>query len=211
MSEEQYRHTHPDTEQLILQAAEKEFISKGYESTRTTTIAEKAGVTHAMLHYYFRTKENLFDKVLSTKASEVRRVMLGFIDNEELPLLQRIEQGVRRHFEFLIKNPQLPLFIINELLRKDTKATNFMEISKDTAYDMQTSLQSSIDAAAAKGECRRLDARTLMLDIISLNMAPFVGAPLIDCIFAISPEKRREFLRERLEENIKTILNKLQP
>lgn len=211
MSEEQSRHTHPDTEQLILQAAEKEFISKGYESTRTTTIAEKAGVTHAMLHYYFRTKENLFDKVLSTKASEVRRVMLGFIDNEELPLLQRIEQGVRRHFEFLIKNPQLPLFIINELRRKDTKATKFMEISKDTAYDMQTSLQSSIDAAAAKGECRRLDARTLMLDIISLNMAPFVGAPLIDCIFAITPEKRREFLRERLEENIKTILNKLQP
>lgn len=211
MPEEQSRHTHPDTEQLILQAAEKEFISKGYESTRTTTIAEKAGVTHAMLHYYFRTKENLFDKVLSTKASEVRRVMLGFIDNEELPLLQRIEQGVRRHFEFLIKNPQLPLFIINELRRKDTKATNFMEISKVTAYDMQTSLQSSIDAAAAKGECRRLDARTLMLDIISLNMAPFVGAPLIDCIFAITPEKRRDFLRERLEENINTILNKLQP
>lgn len=211
MSEEQSRHTHPDTEQLILQAAEKEFISKGFDSARTTAIAEEAGVTHAMLHYYFRTKEKLFDRVLSSKVSEMRGVMLGFIDNEELPLLQRIELGVRRHFEFLMNNPQLPLFIINELRRKESKVAKFMEISKDTARDIQVSLQSAIDMAATKGECRRIDARTLVLDIISLNVAPFVGAPLIDCIFAIGPEKRRGFLPERLEENVKTILNKLQP
>lgn len=211
MSEKQTPYSQADTEKLILRAAEREFIDKGFESARTTTIAEDAGVTHAMLHYYFRTKEKLFDTVLSTKVSEMRRVMLGFIDNEELPLLRRIELGVRRHFEFLMNNPQLPLFIINELRRKDSKVAKFMEISKDTANDIQASLQSAIDAAASKGECRRMDARTLMLDIISLNVAPFVGAPLIDCIFAIGPEKRHEFLPERLEENVKTILNKLQP
>lgn len=211
MSEEQSPYSHPDTEQLILQAAEREFISKGFEGARTTAIAEEAGVTHAMLHYYYRTKEKLFDKVLSTKVSEMRRVMLGFIDNEELPLLQRIELGIRSHFGFLMKNPQLPLFIINELRRKDSKVAKFMEISKETAVDIQVSLQSAIDAAAARGECRRINARTLILDIISLNVAPFVGAPLIDCIFAIGLEKRREFLPERLEENVSTILNKLKP
>lgn len=48
-------------EQEILKAAEQEFLTKGYDGARTTSIAQAAGVTHAMLHYYFRTKEQLFD------------------------------------------------------------------------------------------------------------------------------------------------------
>ena len=56
-----------DTETLILQAAEKEFFEKGYSGAKTTAIAEAAGVTHAMLHYYFRTKDKLFEKIVSDK------------------------------------------------------------------------------------------------------------------------------------------------
>ena len=51
-------------EQAILEAAEREFIAKGFAGARTTSIAEAAGVTHAMLHYYFRTKEQLFERIL---------------------------------------------------------------------------------------------------------------------------------------------------
>ena len=56
-----------DTETRILQAAEKEFLEKGYAGARTVSIAEAAGVTHAMLHYYYRTKDNLFEKIVSDK------------------------------------------------------------------------------------------------------------------------------------------------
>ena len=54
-------------EQEILEAAEREFIAKGFAGARTTSIAEAAGVTHAMLHYYFRTKEQLFERILDEK------------------------------------------------------------------------------------------------------------------------------------------------
>ena len=54
-------------EQAILEAAEREFIVKGFAGARTTSIAEAAGVTHAMLHYYFRTKEQLFERILDEK------------------------------------------------------------------------------------------------------------------------------------------------
>ena len=57
-----------DTETRILEAAEKEFFEKGYAGARTTSIAEAAGVTHAMLHYYFRTKDNLFERIVSQYA-----------------------------------------------------------------------------------------------------------------------------------------------
>lgn len=54
-------------EQAILEAAEQEFLNKGFAGARTTSIAEAAGVTHAMLHYYFRTKEQLFERILDEK------------------------------------------------------------------------------------------------------------------------------------------------
>ena len=57
-----------NTEQSILKAAEKEFLKKGFSGSKTTEIAKEAGVTHAMLHYYFRTKENLFNKVFEEKS-----------------------------------------------------------------------------------------------------------------------------------------------
>ena len=59
-----------NTEQSILKSAEKEFLKKGFSGSKTTEIAKEAGVTHAMLHYYFRTKENLFNKVFSKKKDQ---------------------------------------------------------------------------------------------------------------------------------------------
>ena len=202
---------HPDTEQLILEAAEQEFLNKGFEGARTTAIAEKAGVTHAMLHYYFRTKEKLFNRIIESKSSGMRGVMFGFIENEEMPLLERVEQSMRRHFAFIEKNPDLPLFLINELRRGDSKVLEHILFNKDAAHEIKRSLQKAIDEAAERGECKHVDAQMLILDILSLNVALFIAKPLIERVFADIYEPQEDFLHRRLEENIKTILNKLRP
>ena len=67
-----------NTEQSILKAAEKEFLKKGFSGSKTTEIAKEAGVTHAMLHYYFRTKENLFNKVFEEKARQLADTLRPF-------------------------------------------------------------------------------------------------------------------------------------
>ena len=109
-------HNHQrDTEALILQAAEREFLEKGYSGAKTTAIAQAAGVTHAMLHYYFRTKEKLFEKIVADKMDKLKRVMFGVIGNPDLPLRERLKQGVEQHFDFIAENPHLPRFIFNEL------------------------------------------------------------------------------------------------
>lgn len=164
-----------------------------------------------MLHYYFRTKEDLFDKVLETKSSEMRSVMLGFACASDLPLPQRIEQGMRNHFNFLVKNPGLPLFIINELSRENSKVAGYIQMNREAASQIALSLQSAIDDCAEHGECRRVNAMMLMLDIVSLNASLFAGAPLLNAIFHMTPENRENFLGRRLEENIQTVLNKLKP
>ena len=197
-------HNHQrDTEALILQAAEREFLEKGYSGAKTTAIAQAAGVTHAMLHYYFRTKEKLFEKIVADKMDKLKRVMFGVIGNPDLPLRERLKQGVEQHFDFIAENPHLPRFIFNE--RIDQVKNSIASIAAKAI----TTLQNEIDRKAASGECRPVDARMLMLDIASLNLFPFVAAPLISSSFGKLFEGRDEFLEMRKKENVRTVLGKL--
>lgn len=101
-------------EDAILRAAEREFLAKGFEGARTTSIAEAAGVTHAMLHYYFRTKEQLFERILDEKLQLMSQTVLSAFGEPGLPLAERLRNGIGRHFDFVAENPDLPRFIVNE-------------------------------------------------------------------------------------------------
>lgn len=203
-------HNHQrDTEALILQAAEREFLEKGYSGAKTTAIAQAAGVTHAMLHYYFRTKDKLFEKIVADKMDKLKRVMFGVIGNPDLPLRERIKQGVEQHFDFIAENPHLPRFIFNELHEHPERIDQVKNSIASIAAKAITTLQNEIDQKAAKGECNHVDARMLMLDIASLNLFPFVAAPLISSSFGKLFEGREEFLEMRKKENVRTVLGKL--
>lgn len=203
-------HNHQrDTEALILQAAEREFLEKGYSGAKTTAIAQAAGVTHAMLHYYFRTKEKLFEKIVADKMDKLKRVMFGVIGNPDLPLRERIKQGVEQHFDFIAENPHLPRFIFNELHEHPERLDPVKHSIATIAATAISTLQNEIDLKAAKGECKQVDARMLMLDIASLNLFPFIAAPLISSSFGNLFEGRDEFLEMRKKENVRTVLGKL--
>lgn len=198
-----------DTEALILQAAEREFLEKGYSGAKTTAIAQAAGVTHAMLHYYFRTKEKLFEKIVADKMDKLKRVMFGVIGNPDLPLRERLKQGVEQHFDFIAENPLLPRFIFNELHEHPERLDPVKHSIATIAATAISTLQNEIDLKAAKGECKQVDARMLMLDIASLNLFPFIAAPLISSSFGNLFEGRDEFLEMRKKENVRTVLGKL--
>ncbi len=200
-----------NTEQKILAAAEKEFLKKGFLAARTTAIAEAAGVTHAMLHYYFRSKERLFERIMSGKMSLVRDLMVASLDDPGLPLLEKIAKAVGRHFDFVAANPDFPHFFIGEMYRQPEMMRVFSAVMRDQVALMIATLQEEIDAAAERGECRRVDARMLLLDLVSLNIFSFMAAPLVDELLSDMVADRERFLEMRRKENIETILNKLRP
>ena len=103
------------TETLILEAAEREFLAKGFAGARTTAIAEDAGVTHAMLHYYFRSKQNLFDRIVESKIELLDRLVFSAFDDDSFPLAERLSRGIAAHFDFIADNPGLPAFMITQL------------------------------------------------------------------------------------------------
>lgn len=92
-------------EQAILEAAEREFLAKGFDGARTISIARAAGVTHAMLHYYFRTKENIFERILDEKMRLMGELVMTTFGRPGLPLLERLRDGIARHFDFIVVNP----------------------------------------------------------------------------------------------------------
>lgn len=201
--------TKTDTESRILQAAEEEFLLKGLEGARTAAIAERAGVTHAMLHYYFRTKEMLFERIIAEKMQKVGDIMLAVFVSGDMPLMERIKRGVEQHFDFVAANPDLPHFVIREIYshpeRYEIMRTQLAAITQDLLRD----LQRHIDASAATQATAWVDARLLLLDIVSLNLFAFISYPLVTPILGDLAADKEAFLETRKAENVEIIMRRL--
>lgn len=199
------------TETLILEAAEREFLAKGFAGARTTAIAEYAGVTHAMLHYYFRSKQNLFDRIVESKIELLDRLVFSAFDDDSFPLAERLSRGISAHFDFIADNPGLPAFMITQLNADSSVRLKIVAAVGDMVNRLSTSLQRQIDADASRGLCERIDARMLLLDMASLNVFIFLAAPMVDPMVSGLFSDRKAFLEARKQENITTILKRLKP
>lgn len=205
------KETGQTTENKILAAAEEEFFLKGYAGARTMAIAERAGVTHAMLHYYFRTKEHLFDRIIENKIGTIRDIMLTSVDDASVPLFAKIETAVSRHIDFLAANPGLPKFMVCEVFGNPERLSAVTDKIARAAPRAVNSLQRQIDECAAKGLCRRVDASMLVLDIVSLNMFSFIAGPVVNILLGGGLDDMTAFVKRRKKENIETIMRKLKP
>ncbi len=196
-------------EEAILEAAEREFIAKGFDGARTTSIAEAAGVTHAMLHYYFRTKENIFNRILDEKMRLMSRSVLMAFGEAGLPLIERLRKGIENHFDFVVENPGLPRFIVNEVMSCPERHEAFKRRIGYLLGAVVEGLQHELDEAADRGETERIDVRMLMLDIVSLNIFSFIAMPIIEPLIGDLAADRETFYRLRKAENVEVILRRI--
>lgn len=196
-------------EQVILAVAEREFLAKGFDGARTTSIADAAGVTHAMLHYYFRTKEQLFERILDEKMHLMSESVLTAFGQPDLPLQSRLRDGIAHHFDFVATNPELPRFIINEVFSRPDRYEIMRVRIREIAGALMQELQQELDASAARGETEMMDARMLLLDIISLNVFAFLAYPIIEPILGDFTTDRERFFRMRKTENIEIIMRRI--
>lgn len=199
-----------NTEQRILEAAEKMFIEKGFAATKTTEIAKEAGINHAMLHYYFRTKENLFDIVFHNKVKLLVSSFLAVVD-QEIPFQEVIGLAVENHFEFLKNNPKLALFIINEINGSEKNGMIWQDIATPVFSKVVERIEQIIDKEAAKGNIRYIEAIDFVLMFVSLNAFPFIAQPFLKHLINASDEALTQFLERRKKENIRLILLALNP
>ena len=195
-------------EQQILEAAEREFLEKGYDGARTTSIAKAADVTHAMLHYYFRTKEQLFEHIIDKKMSEIVPLMTHLFGNSGLPLVERIEEAVSVHFDFVVSNPDLPRFLINEVLPNKERCDLFRSKIENVLYFVDN-LQREVNEAAASGEVEQFNVLLLFQSVLSLNIFPSVMENMIENLLGDNGQSMKEVLAQRKAENIELIMRRI--
>lgn len=200
----------PTTEQLILEAAEEEFLLKGFDGARTTAIAERAGVTHAMLHYYFRTKEQLFERIVAKITALVAQTVLAAMGDPQKPIVERIQSGVASHFDLVAAHPLLPRFFLNEVVLRPERYHLLDDAFKERISELFARLQTEADRAAAAGEMEEVNMRQLFISIVSLNVFPFLALPFAELLLGDLAGDRERFLAARKAEAIETILRRIQ-
>jgi AcrR family transcriptional regulator len=198
------------TEAAIMAAAESEFLENGYASTKTTDIAQRAGVTHAMLHYYFRTKENLFELVFKTKMESLANSLILSFD-QDLPFDEKIRQGVEQHFDFIAANPQMPWFLMREVMHNKAHRDSLLKVMRPKAQSIMRKLGEDLEAEADAGRVCRTEPLDLMLNIIQLNVFPFLATPLITELLGGKKARLKKFMQHRKQENVRLILAQLRP
>ena len=196
-------------EQQILAVAEQEFLTRGYDGARTTSIAQAAGVTHAMLHYYFRTKEQLFERIVDEKFETMSHSMFAIMGDPSLPIVERIKGGIAAHFDFIAANPLLPRFIINEIISRPERYDLLYKRVGAIIDNVYRGLQSEINRSAERGEIERVDIKMLFISIMSLNIFTFLAYPFMEPLMGELMVNRERFLAERKAENIETILRRI--
>lgn len=199
-----------DNESKILEAAEKLFFSKGFAGTSTTMIAKEVGCNQALVHYYFRTKENLFQAIFEKKIKLFLSNLLA-VGNEELSFEEKLRKKIETHFDMIAANPQLPLFFFNELNSNPERIPGLKEAMGDLPLQAITQLEIEIQTEVKAGNIRKMPALDLLLTIVSLNMILFVAQPIIKIFTGATDKDFEEIVNKRREQNVRIILNSLRP
>ena len=197
------------TELAISAAAEELFLENGYNLTTTTMIAKKAGVTHAMLHYYFRTKEHIFVKVLDRNMDEL---LASFhpVMRKDAPFWESLETGISTHFDFLMKHPKLPAFLYDTVRFNPELIENYKGRIRETVSRIIRFHYNLIQEEIDKGRICRIDPLQLVLDIATLNLSAFMMLPAADKLFGeIDDARTEEILKARKAEIIALIRARL--
>jgi AcrR family transcriptional regulator len=172
------------TEDKILEAAKNVFVSKGMEGARMQEIADEAGINKALLHYYFRTKERLFEaifaEIIKFAFPQITRIV-----KSDLPIVSKIEQVIDAYIDLLIKHPFIPGFVLKELNRDPS---GLFKLVIKFGLNPQVILD-EIQLAMDRGEIIQMPPRHLAANIISMCIFPFAARPIISFILFKDDQK----------------------
>ena len=194
-------------EHKIIEAAKATFLKKGYKDTNMADIAAEVGLTRPAMHYYFRTKERLFQAVFGD-------ILMSFIPqikeslSADIPLELKISQIVEAYMSVLEDSPTLPVFIVQEINRD---IDNIISIALDNnLVELGQSVVNVLNREMEEGRIRKMPLIELGYTFYGLMMVPFLARPAGQIIFgrdSYSPE----FLQEWKENVIRQMVYLLKP
>jgi TetR/AcrR family transcriptional regulator len=199
-----------DTEQKIVDAAATEFLKKGIAGARTQTIADLAGINKALLHYYFRSKEKLFEIVVERVIRRVLHQILGNISSEA-DFETWLKQFIHNYLTAISGNPMVTRFMLWEI---EAGGGRIAMIFKE-AFGIQTfeenPLYKVVNQAVLDGKIRPVDPIQFIISMLAVCIFPFVARPILEKIVPGLDIRSEEFLKQREEAVFDLIWNGVKP
>lgn len=168
----------PDLESRIIEQARQLFLEKGFTATSMSEIAAKVGINRPTLHYYFRTKERMFDAVFGDIIQQIAPRVMEVVLNDRISLNSRIHFFVDEYYNMLLQHPYLPMFVIRELNRNtDSLVKAVRTTSLNITFE---SIMETIRREMVNGKIRRIPLEVIFHTFYGLLLFPFITRPLID-------------------------------
>lgn len=194
------------TEERILGAAKLVFVRKGMAGARMQDIADEAGINKALLHYYFRNKEKLFEMIFVEAAAKLfPKINEIFISDR--PLFEKIESFCEEYISNVIENPYLPLFVLNEINRDPEYFLKKVWAGKSRPKAEKFLAQ--IEAEVKKGTIKRISPVQLLMNLVSMTVFPFVAKPMFQANLGINEQQFRAIMEQRKKEIPKFIIDSI--
>lgn len=198
-------------EQNILEVAERLFLEKGFALTSTTEIARTVGCNQALVHYYFRTKDNLFNTIFEQKFKMFFQGVFEMNNMEELTFQEKLKYIIESHFDMVRANSKLPLLIINEFSRRPEQLKVLRDKLQAIPEKVLVKLNNDLESEIAAGRIRPISLMDLTISILSLNVSLFLLMPIASEIMSLNEAQRQFVIEHRKTENVNLILNSLRP
>lgn len=171
-----------NTEQQILEAARKVFLSKGLDGARMQDIADEAGINKALLHYYYRSKEKLFELIFEQETKNFHQAIFEILVTEE-SFFEKIRKIVSHDIDKMMLFPSMPLFILSETSRNPDKyLERFPEKTGPILKGMEV-LRKDLQREQANGTIRAdATVEDLMINLVSMCVFPFLAMPMFSIV-----------------------------
>ena len=198
-------------EENILEVAEKLFLEKGFAMTSTTEISKEVGCNQALVHYYFRTKENLFNTIFELKFKMFFQGLFEMKNMGELSFQDKLKNIIESHFEILRKNPRIPTLILNELSRQPEQINILKEKLYILPEKLFAELNKELQVEIQIGNIRNISILDLVFTMISLNISMFIMMPMLENILVLDESQKEMMIQHRKTENVDFVLKSLRP
>lgn len=178
------------TEQLIKDTAKRMFLSEGKLHATTQDIADAAGVNRTLVHYYFRSRDILFDQVMDDAKADLRNLLDTVLLGEH-NFKDKVKKLIEVFIDETMKYPFRELFIITETntnpdLYKDSKEHNHLKL-------FQAEIKSEMD----KGTIKTMDPRQWTMNLFSMMAYPILAGSLNKSFLKISDTEFNKLMKQR--------------
>jgi AcrR family transcriptional regulator len=195
-------------EEQILLVAKELFMQYGYEGVSTTQVAKAVGCNQALVHYYYRTKQNLFKIICQQEIQKMLKI-LADIPQEDISFEDFIEKIIDAQIGFLKNNPDAPFFIIGELRHNSEVLKMMRELFSEFGKEILSKIRMFVEMKQRKGELNDVSIEDLLIDIASLDVMSFVGQVLFTQILEMDSQTQEAFLERRKTHIKKLILSSI--